>query len=58
MIRVESQFFQWQQGLLDNEYYEHQFKFVVRNYAPLWIALGLRFGRPSLKAEVERVLAE
>ena len=58
MIRVESQFFQWQQGLLDDEYFEHQFKYAVKTYAPLWIALGIRFGRPSFRAEVERVLAQ
>ena len=48
MIRVESQFYQWQQGLLDDEYYEHQFKFVVRMSGPMWKALGMRFERPSL----------
>jgi len=58
MIRVESQFYQWQQGLLDDEYYEHQFKFVVRLSGPLWKALGMKFERPSLRDEVERVLAE
>ena len=58
MIRVESQFFQWEQGLLDDEYYEHQFKFVVRTFAPLWEELGLRFERPSLRDELIRVLAE
>jgi hypothetical protein len=58
MIRVESQFFQWQQGLLDDEYYEHQFKFVIKSFAPLWKELGLRFERPSLRDEVARVLAK
>ena len=58
MIRVESQFYQWQQGLLDDEYYEHQFKFVVRLSGPLWNTLGLRFERPSIRDEVERVMAE
>ena len=58
MIRVESQFYQWQQGLLDDEYYEHQFKFVIRAVGPLWEALGLSFERPSLRGEVERILAD
>ena len=58
MIRVESQFYQWQQGLLDDEYYEHQFKFVVGLFGPLWKALDLKFERPSLRYEVERILAE
>ena len=58
LIRVESQFVQWQQGLLDDEFYEHQFKQGVRTSAPLWNELGLRLVRPSFRAEVERVLAE
>ena len=58
MIRVESQFYQWQQGLLDDEYYEYQFKFVVRAVGPLWEALGLSFERPSLRCEVARILAD
>ena len=56
--RIESQFYQWQHGLLDDEYYENQFKFVVSRAAPLWEELGLEIARPSLRAAVQEVLAE
>jgi hypothetical protein len=58
LCRVESQFYQWQHGLLDDEYYENQFKFIVRRAAPLWEELDLEIARPSLRAAVQEVLAE
>ncbi len=58
LFRVEGQFYQWQQGLLDHEYYDNQFKQVVRFFAPLWNQLGVRTSRPSLQEAIDRVLAE
>ena len=58
LFRVEAQFYQWQQGLLDHEYYDNQFKWVVRRYAPLWNQLDIRINRPSLREAIDRVLAE
>jgi hypothetical protein len=46
-VRIESQFFQHQQGFLDDEYYENQFKSVVRRAAPRWTELGIQIERPS-----------
>jgi len=56
--RLEAQFYQWKQGLLDDEFYENQFKAVVRNRAPLWKELDIEVNRPSMRAEVLEVLAE
>lgn len=48
--------FQYQQGFLDPEYYEDEFKVRVRRLAPAWAALGLSGGRRSFEKEVERLL--
>jgi hypothetical protein len=48
-------YFQYQQGFLDEEYYEGAFKERVRRLAPVWEALKLGGGRPSFNAEVERL---
>jgi hypothetical protein len=40
-LRVEGQFFQYQNGFLDDEYYEHQFKGVIRLAAPRWKELDM-----------------
>jgi len=58
LMLVEGQFFQHQQGFLDEEYYEYQFKTVVRHAAPRWSELGIRIERPSLFAAVDEILRE
>lgn len=47
--------FQYRQGFLDDEYYEHAFKERVVRLAPTWRALGLTSGRPGFFEEVERL---
>ncbi len=51
-------FFQYQQGFLDEEYYEGAFRERVGRLAPTWRALGLVNGRPSFVREIEQMLAE
>jgi hypothetical protein len=51
-------YYQYQQGFLDPEYYEDEFKVRVRRLAPTWRALGLLGGRTSFKQEIERILQE
>ena len=50
--------FQHSQGYLDEETYEHDFKFGVRRQAPLWRQLALTPRRPAFRDEVERILRE
>ena len=56
--RFDNIYYQHQSGLLDEEYYEHNFKNLLRLYAPLIKALGMTYYKPSFRAEVERILAE
>jgi hypothetical protein len=50
--------YQYQQGYLDREYYEDEFKTRVVRLAPTWKALGLTSGRRSFFAEMERLMRE
>ena len=54
----DNMFYQYQQGFLDPEYYEDEFRVRVRRLAPAWTALGLSGGRRSFEAEIERLLGE
>jgi len=47
--------YQFQQGYLDQEYYDDAFKERVVRLAPTWQALGLTSGRRSFFAEIERL---
>jgi hypothetical protein len=49
--------FQYQQGFLDEEYYQDAFRERVARLAPTWKALGITGGRRSFTVEVERLLA-
>ena len=51
-------YFQYQQGFLDEEYYQDSFRERVARLAPTWKALGITGGRRSFGAEIERLLAE
>lgn len=53
----DNMFYQYQQGFLDPEYYEDEFKIRVRRLAPIWSKLGLRSGRKSFQQEIERLAA-
>jgi hypothetical protein len=52
----DNMFYQYQQGFIDPEYYENEFRVRVRRLAPVWKELGLLGGRPSFKSEVESIL--
>jgi hypothetical protein len=46
---------QYQQGFVDDEYYEEAFKDRVRRLIPVWRALGLTQNRSSFQAEMDRL---
>jgi len=50
-------YFQYQQGYLDEEYYQDSFRERVARLAPTWRALGITGARRSFAAEIERLLA-
>ena len=54
----DNMFYQYQQGFIDPEYYESEFRVRVRRLAPVWKELGLVGGRPSFKNEVESILRD
>jgi hypothetical protein len=54
----DNMFYQYQQGFLEQEYYEDSFRERVTRLAPTWQALGVSPGRRSFGAEMERLLAE
>jgi hypothetical protein len=54
----DNMYYQYQQGFLDPEYYEDEFKVRVRRLAPTWRALGLTGGRSSFRKEIDRLLAD
>ncbi len=51
----DNMFYQYQQGYLDEEYYEEAFKERVARLVPTWRALGLTQGRISFLEEMERL---
>ena len=54
----DNMFYQYQQGYIDPEYYENEFRVRVRRLAPVWKELGLLGGRTSFKEEIESILRE
>ena len=54
----DNMFYQYQQGFIDPEYYENEFRVRVRRLAPVWKELGLLGGRPSFKSEVDSILSD
>jgi len=46
---------QYQQGFVDEEYYEEAFKDRVRRLVPIWRALGLTQNRSSFQEEMDRL---
>ena len=57
---TENLSYQHEQGLLDEGLYESNVKNVIVRFGLGWQAIGFvnRLGRPSFRAEVERILAE
>lgn len=54
----DNMFYQYQQGYIDPEYYENEFRVRVRRLAPVWEELGLLGGRPSFRKEIESIMNE
>ena len=54
----DNMYFQYQQGYLDEEYYQDSFRPRVARLAPTWKALGITGPRRSFSAEIDRLLAE
>jgi len=57
MHRIDSQHYQYQNGLLDEEGYRNLRK-VLRRWAPIWQEVGVDLPRQSLKDEIEGLLKE
>ncbi len=57
---LDNVYYQYQQGFIDEEFYESPFKGLVRRDARHWEALRIGQGsrRPRFRAEVERILSE
>ena len=51
-------FYQYQQGFLDDEYYQDSFRERVKRLGPIWKALGLTGSRRSFDAEIEQLMRE
>ena len=52
-------FYQYQNGFLDEEYYQHRIVFPIKAYAPWWKKLGVFESggrRPSFEAEINRIV--
>ncbi len=54
----DNMFFQYQQGFIDEEYYQDSFRERVRRLAPTWRALKVAGARSSFNAEIKDILAE
>jgi hypothetical protein len=54
----DNMYFQYQQGYLDEEYYQDAFRERVARLAPTWKALGITGGRRSFSEEIERLLVQ
>jgi hypothetical protein len=57
-LRMDNSFYQYQNGFLDEEYYDHGISNVIRTHAHIWRDLNLTAPRPSFEKEVERLIAE
>ncbi len=57
-LDADNEYYQYQQGYLDEEYFEYNLKPRIKRTAPHWRALGIAERRPSFHAFVESVLAE
>ena len=53
----DNMYFQYQQGYLDEEYYQDSFRERVARLAPTWKALGITGGRRSFNEEISRLIA-
>ena len=54
----DNMYYQYQQGYLDDEYYNDSFRERVGRLAPVWQALGVTGSRRSFNEEIARILQE
>lgn len=57
MIDADNEHYQYQQGFLDEAFYQNDTVETIVMFAPTWRAFGLKESRPAFRAEVDRVLA-
>ncbi|MDB9879050.1 hypothetical protein OAC87_00625 [Pseudomonadales bacterium] len=57
MHRLDAQFYQYQQGLLDDEAYVNMRR-ALKKYAPMWQAMGVTIPRPSFQKEIDDITNE
>jgi len=58
LIDLDNEFYQYQKGFLDDEYFEFWFKGQLKRNAKAWRSLGVMETRPSFKQLVDELLAE
>jgi hypothetical protein len=58
MTDVDNEYYQYQNGFLDESFYLTTTVVDIKFYAPIWRKLGIESLRPDFKAEVDRILAE
>ncbi len=58
MVDLDNEFYQYQNGYLDEEFFEGQFKRSVARNAKGWRALGIGELRPDFTKVVDELLAE
>ena len=54
----DNMYYQYQQGYLDEEYYQGSLRVRVRRLAPIWEALGVTGSRQSFLEEIDRIMAD
>ncbi len=58
LIDLDNEYYQYQKGFLDDEYFEYWFKDQLKRNARAWRSIGLTERRPSFKQFVDELLAE
>ena len=58
LIDLDNEYYQYQKGFLDDEYFEYWFKDQLKRNARAWRYFGLTERRPSFKQFVDEMLAE
>jgi hypothetical protein len=58
LIDLDNEYYQYQKGFLDDEYFEYWFKDQLKRSARAWRSIGLTERRPSFKQFVDELLAE
>ena len=58
LIDLDNEYYQYQKGFIDDEYFESWFKDQLKRNARAWRSIGLTERRPSFKQFVDELLAE